>query len=343
MSRLLRTSTLTGAVLVLVALVFATAAAAQTGPRAVALEPIKDFDVVPKGENVEHAFEIKNEGDAPLQITNVRPACGCTVVRFDQEIAPGEIGKIYSVMDTTDFTGPISKSIAVFTNDAENPKLQLVVKAKVKPFIGVRPGYARYIYVQGEEVRPIPQTIYTADGADFKILEVKAPYDYLEVAHHVASEEERYDKAEGQQHVVDIELATDAPIGALREYVEVKTTHPKQPMIRIPISGFVRPRQHITPHELDFGKLQGESLPLRRTFHFTNFITDPIEISKVESDLEGVTFEVEKSDRQPGHRLKLLVTLGPEVPKGKFETVVKVYITDERNPVVELPIEGEIL
>ena len=147
---------------------------AQGTPKAVPVEPIKNFELVAKGEPIAHAFEIRNEGDAVLEITDVRPACGCTVAKFDKTIEPGQIGKVHARMDTSDFAGPISKSIAVFTNDSENPKLQLVMKAKVKPYIGVTPGYARYIYVQGEPVAPIYQTLWAQDGTDIDIVTSKS-------------------------------------------------------------------------------------------------------------------------------------------------------------------------
>ena len=57
------------------ALSLAVAAFAQSGgPRAMPIEPIKDFDIVPKGDVIQHEFVIKNEGDAPLEITDVNNA-----------------------------------------------------------------------------------------------------------------------------------------------------------------------------------------------------------------------------------------------------------------------------
>ncbi|MEO1367963.1 MAG: DUF1573 domain-containing protein, partial [Acidobacteriota bacterium] len=316
---------------------------AQGTPKAVPMEPIKNFDLVAKGEPLVHAFEIRNDGDALLEITDVRPACGCTVAKFDQSIKPGEVGKIHARMDTSDFAGPISKSIAVFTNDTENPKLQLVMKAKVKPYIGLSPGFARYIYVQGEPVAPIVQTLWAQDGTDVDIVEAKSPYDHLKVSARPAVGEERSDKSNGKQWRIEIALDEDAPVGALRQYIEVVTDHPKQKQVKIPISGFVRPRQHVTPMEVDFGDLQGNALPLRRTFHFTSFITDEIELTKVETSLQGLKAEVSSSDRDPGYRFKLLVTLGPEIPKGPFDTVIKVHTTDAQNPIVEVPLRGSVL
>lgn len=312
-------------------------------PKAIPVEPIKSFDQVARGELLVHDFLIKNEGDATLEITNVHPACGCTVASFDEKIEPGKVGKVTAKVDTQDFSGPISKSIAVFTSDKTNPKLQLVVKADVKPYIGVDPGYARYSYVQGEDVKPIGQTLWTEDGRDVRILRLTSPYDHLVVSHREATEEERHKPAKGKQWRIEVVLKTDAPVGPLKDWVEVETDHPKQKIVRLPISGFVRPRQHLTPPDLDFGELQGASLPLQRTFHMTNFITNGIEISKVESSLPAITTEVIKNEKQPGHRFQLVVKLGPEMPKGDFETVLKIHTTDPKNPVLSLPLKGRIL
>ena len=85
---------------------------AEGKPVALPLEPIKNFDIVAKGEVLEHSFEIRNDGVADLEISDVRPACGCTVAKFDRVVAPGAVGKVYAELDTSDFAGPISKSIA---------------------------------------------------------------------------------------------------------------------------------------------------------------------------------------------------------------------------------------
>ena len=58
--------------------------AEKPGPTAVALETIKDFGVVNKGQRVTHEFQIRNAGEAELEITEVRPSCGCTVAEFDK-------------------------------------------------------------------------------------------------------------------------------------------------------------------------------------------------------------------------------------------------------------------
>ena len=334
----------TVAILVAVMAGMALAAAAQDdGPRAVPTEPIKDFEIVPKGDVIVHEFEIKNKGTAPLAVTDVRPACGCTVANYDKVIAPGATGKVKATVKTDHFTGPIAKSIAVFTNDPQNPKLQLVVKAKVQPYVSVLPGFARYNYVQGESVGTIQQTLWADDGSEVNIVSVKPPYDHLQVNYREAKEDERHPKGKGKQWLLDFTLAADSPVGALRDYVEIRIDHPKQKIAKIPISGFVRPRQHITPPKVDFGKLEGASLPLQRTLHFTNFITDTIELTEIETGIEGLSAQVVGSTRDVGYRFKLVLTLDPSMPRGDFSSTVKIHTTDEQNPIIELPVKGTIL
>lgn len=312
-------------------------------PQAIPMEPIKDFEVVAKGELIVHEFEIRNEGTAPLELTEVRPACGCTVAEYDKVIAPGATGKVHAEVKTDNFAGPISKSIAVFTNDPDNAKIQLVVKAKIKPYIAMLPGFARYNYVQGEAVNPIYQNLWAADGSDVDVVSVKPPYPHLKVTYHEATEEELDPKGKGRQWRFEFELDPNSPVGALRDYVEIRVDHPKQKVLKIPVSGFVRPRQHITPPNVDFGKLEGTGLPLRRTLHFTNFITDTIELTKIETGIDGLSAEVREGDRDPGYRFKLILTVGPEMPKGQFSSTVKIHTTDDQNPVIELPVKGVVL
>lgn len=346
------TSTFRAALLAPLALLVALPSFAQ--PRAVLTEPIKDFQTVAKGEVIRHDFEIRNEGDAPLEIIDVRPACGCTVADYTSTIPAGESGKVHAEVETVTFAGPIAKSIAVFTNDPEQPQLQLVVKAMVKPYIAVDPGYARFIYVQREPHGTVTQSIFAEDDQDFDILGIDYPEDVLRAEAREAEPEEKVRTA-ARQWKVDLSIREDASVGPLRDFVTITTDHPKQKEIKIPISGFVRPRQHLTPYELDLGRLDSESLPYERRLDLTSFITDEIEIEKVVSPVEGIEAEVTANESRPdlpghrsrmaspGHRFEVTVRFGPELPKGELDTELEIHISDPENPIVKLPIRGEVL
>ncbi len=343
----MRRTILLFALLATCGLSLATVASAQgeAVPKAVPVEPVKDLAIVPKGELIVHQFLIRNEGNAPLELTDVHPACGCTVAEFDRVVPPGGVGKVTAKLDTSSFNGPISKSIAVLTNDPANPKLQLVIKAEVKPYVNAYPGFARFNYVQGETTGTISQNLWSEDGHPLKVLKVTAPYPHLKVGFHEAKEEsEKFAKAnDKQQWRVDITIDAQSPIGALRDYVLVETDHPKQKEVQIAISGFVRPRQHVTPEKVDFGTLEGASLPLKRTLAFTNFATKGIQLTKIDTGHVGVNAAFVETGNIAGHRFQLTLEISPNMPKGAFSSVVKVHTTDEQMPVIEIPINGTIL
>src|SRR5476651_2199479 len=110
----------------------AVAPAEPKAPRLTIVEPVKDFGTVAKGDKIDWSFAVKNTGDADLQILAAKPACGCTVADFDKVIKPGQMGKVTAHVDTTNFNGPINKSVTIETNDLNTPSSVLTLQAVVK-------------------------------------------------------------------------------------------------------------------------------------------------------------------------------------------------------------------
>ena len=89
-----------------------------------------DYGSIYKGDNGECEFIFKNTGKAPLQITNARASCGCTVPSWPREpIAPGKKSVIKVKYDTNRL-GTINKSITV-TSNAVNNSVVLHIKGSI--------------------------------------------------------------------------------------------------------------------------------------------------------------------------------------------------------------------
>lgn len=320
--------------------VAATVLAAGT-PKVVAVEPVKDAGTVSKGEKIVHDFAIRNDGDAVLEITNVHAACGCTVAEFDKSIPPGQTGKVHTVIDTTDFNGPIAKGVTVYTNDPATPQLELTVRAKVEPYIAVKPGYARFIVVQKERVQgTIAQTLWTPDGSPMEVTGVESPWPYLKVTYREAKPEERVPNAEGRQWRVEMTLSNDeAKVGPLADHVTVHTNHPKQKIVQIPVSGFVRPVMAVTPPKADFGTVNLKE-PVRTSLNIQNFATEPIKITSVEPP-KGVEAQVEPL--QEGREYQVRLVLNPELGKGAFNGKLKIHTDSPKVPLLEVELKGTVL
>ena len=146
------------AILALSAALWVTGALyAQNKPKAVIAEPILDVGVVAKGEKVVKEFILKNEGNAPLEITEVRAACGCTVADFTKSIPAGGSGTVKVTVDTSDFNGPISKGVTAYTNDADNPQIELTVRARYAGYIERQ--LAEIERARGHEATVLPEQL----------------------------------------------------------------------------------------------------------------------------------------------------------------------------------------
>lgn len=328
------------ALLICACLAFAAGAAlaqdaAEKAPRAVVDESIEDVGVVPKGQKVDHTFEIRNDGNATLEITQVKPACGCTVAEYDRTIAPGATGKIRASVNTTEFRGPIQKSVKVFTNDEENPEIILIVKANVKPQIEVEPGYARFIMVRGESAATSEQTLSAPDFSDFEVLSADSPFDHVDVSFDNTSSGDG-----GNQWKVTIELADDAPIGPMADFVRVKTNHPEQTLVKIPISGFVRPLLAVTPQIADLGRRELKE-PYEARLEVKNLGSNAIGLSGAETDVLGVAAEIEAVEE--GKLYNVVLTLNPGMEKGRFKGSVRITTTSKEQPVVVVSLTGTVL
>jgi hypothetical protein len=103
------------------------------GPKASIATLEHSFGVVKPGTPLNYKFEIKNAGDAKLEITNVAPSCGCTTSDYDRVIEPGKTGQItLSIQKTDGYKGEVVKTATVTTNDPNHTTFTLTLRAEFK-------------------------------------------------------------------------------------------------------------------------------------------------------------------------------------------------------------------
>src|SRR2546426_46369 len=88
------------------------------GPRIRFSETNFNFGKVKTSDNLRHDFIVTNAGNAVLEITAVRPGCGCTMAgTWDHQVQPGKTGKIPIQFNPANLNGPVTKAITVTCND----------------------------------------------------------------------------------------------------------------------------------------------------------------------------------------------------------------------------------
>ena len=97
-----------------------------------------DYGTITKGADGDCVFKFKNEGKAPLILSNVKASCGCTTPMWTKEpVMPGASGEIKVHYDTNRI-GAFSKTITVSSN-AENATIMLRILGTVNAPAEVTP------------------------------------------------------------------------------------------------------------------------------------------------------------------------------------------------------------
>ena len=182
----------------------------------------KDAGTVAKGQVIETTFMVKNTGGSDLVISDARPGCGCTVASFDKVIKPGGEGKVVTSVDTKSFSGPISKSVLLVSNDPERGQINLFVKATVKPYVDVLPQpYVRVAVVKGDtDSRDV---ILLSEEKTFKPTVAESSQSYVKAEIAPAGEKDKIPGHAGEQYRLRITVTPDAPEGLLNAPVRIAT------------------------------------------------------------------------------------------------------------------------
>lgn len=92
-----------------------------------------DYGVIQQNSEPYRVFKFTNTGDEPLQITNAKGSCGCTVPEYPKEpIFPGESSEIKVRYDTKRI-GKFAKRVTLTTNEAISSKTLTIKGEVLKP------------------------------------------------------------------------------------------------------------------------------------------------------------------------------------------------------------------
>ena len=93
-----------------------------------------DFGKINEGDGrVSTEFVFKNEGMAPLILSNVRASCGCTTPSWTKEpVEPGQTGTITVTYNPNGRPGHFQKTVTI-TSNATKPQEKVYIKGEVIP------------------------------------------------------------------------------------------------------------------------------------------------------------------------------------------------------------------
>jgi hypothetical protein len=300
---------------------------------------IHEMDPVIRGSQIEHAFEVKNTSATDLALSDLRIPCGCATVTFPPSIAAGKSGAVTVKVDTTTMLGPVKVAFSLADGSAE--RMNFVLSTLVFPVVKASPGYARMQYVVGEPEGKIKQRVWADDFPDLQVLAVRSPHSFLPVSFRELSVEEKPAGSKGREWEVIVGIGKGAEPGPLQGFLEIDTNHAIDRVVRLPVSGFVRPVIAITPPIARIAEAvssrEGKSIQL----DVRNFATEEIAVTGVTGMRPG-SLQGKVKELTPGRRYALEITLPKGLPVGPFSGEVRVTTNSPKVPEILVPIEATI-
>lgn len=288
------------------------------GPRIHFDTNLKDFGKVGPGAENETTFKFKNVGNQTLTLKKPQASCGCTIPRLTKmQYEPGEQGEITVQFKAPKARGTTSKNIYVPSNDKNNPKYQLTVKATTVLQIDVEPDKLN-LSLDKPNAGAKPIKIYSVDDTPFSITAVNS------TGNAITAEFDPDKKA--VEHIinpiVDIEKLTDRTGVTKRSFgyqhnlrgiITIKLTHPHTDQIMVQ---YETPAKYsVTPPAIIDMNPDMEQGVIRELWVTSNY-QDKVNIESITSD-SGTIEVIEKEAAGNRYRIKIRIMPPEELRDGK--------------------------
>jgi hypothetical protein len=287
-----------------------------------------DFGRISPDRKVAVKYHATNTGNAFLNITQVRPTCGCTYTMLGKwSLGPGEGTDIEAQFDPKGFRGPIRKSIEVVCDDPKTPTVALSFEAEVVQEIMPSPEGA-YFHEALKSATTRSQIRYASgNGEAVQIVDVKAPgAPFLTFAY----------RAEGKDVVLEVTFdGRKVPTGQSRgvEQATVRFTNPRLSQLPLNIQWDLKPSIVANPVELVFQDAAGKEL--RQKLSLKQAEGRPFRVTGNHPSIQGMRVE---GGNQKAASHELTVVLPATLKAGRYTDVLTLSTDDPDQPELTIRV-----
>ncbi len=207
----------------------------------------RDLGVVLPGSEIRAEFAISNEGDAPLEIGNIKTSCGCTSAQaIPERLPPGSSGIVQVVFRAPNRMDPVAHNIVVATNDPERKHVLFSFTAHpVWPAIASPLAIDFGVVKVGERVSKELE-VYSPRNTPFVVRNISSNVD------GVSAEEVRRSPVRYLWNVFFLPQAA----GSVKGELLILTDIPGNYTMRIPLASTVTLEPTVSPEHLLLGSQQ---------------------------------------------------------------------------------------
>jgi Protein of unknown function (DUF1573) len=217
----------------------------KSGPRAeVVGGELHDFGQMNRLAKSSHAFQIKNTGDAPLEISLGHTTCKCTLGTLAKnKLEPGETTDV--TLEWTAKTGEsqFEQSAEINTNDPEHNPVRLVIRGKVIDTLKPEEPSITLNDISANEVTTARLRVLAYEATNLAVTShtwVKPDNaDRLQVSFEPLSPEQAAASSAKSGVVIMLSVQPGLPLGQLNEVLKINFNIPDQEALEIPLFGNV--------------------------------------------------------------------------------------------------------
>jgi hypothetical protein len=293
-------------------------------------ETVFDFGKVNGGEMARHNFVFTNTGSSMLEITDVRPGCGCTTAgAWDKTVEPGKTGMIPLQFNSTGFSGTVTKTATVTCNDPSQSNVVLQLKSTVWKAIDVMPAMA--IFNVSSEI----QTNETRVVRIVSNLEEPVELSDLQCTNRLFQTELKTVRP-GKEFELSITAVPPFPSTPVNAAVTLKTSSTKMPTISASAYLMVQPAVTVMPGHilLPAGPLTNAT---QRVVTIRNTGTNSLVLSEPQVSVPGIEARVQEI--QPGRSINLTIDFAAGFHTQPGQNVeVTVKSNHPKFPLIKVPV-----
>lgn len=285
--------------------------------------------VLRTGQIVQQRFPFVNAGTQPVQITEVKPSCGCVAGSMEKQVlAPGENGFIDMELNTlSQAAGPHTWSLTIHYRTGTEAKT-LVLQAQATLITEVRITPAALV-VYGEQATEHELVVTDIRPNRLMITNVQASSSRIQigptkVGHNEGHAEER----------IPVRLATDIPEGRWDDVIQIHTDDPNYPMFRVPVTIVKRSKQRISVIPSRIEMPSGQPV-LSRLILIRDSQDKPVQIQDVKADDAAVSCRWATGEHPT---TTVRITIDPQQAAKGLQSIVHVRLSQPVEQTIDIPV-----
>jgi hypothetical protein len=297
------------------------------------LQSVVDKGEVKSGLPLAHRFRITNRGSEAIEITDVRPSCGCLGPKLaKRSMQPGESAELLLEVNT-------------LTQPAGQNNWRITLRYKYGAVEQELPLYIRALLVTEITVEPPSLAIYTDSAIGHEITVIDRRTEPLIVRAvpsssayvHTHLGELRRDDAGRWRCTIRVDVREECPEGTHAEMLRICTSDPLYSELKVPFTIVKRARRQVSaaPSSVVLAESAGRPLPSRIVLLSTADDRE-VHIERIESDHPAIDCHWAQG---PGHQATLKIRVDRKQIRGdRLRAAVHVHLSRPSTETITIPV-----